>query len=232
MDVRRCAVAAATVMAMAALGNPGMARARGGGFYVTVTGLLALPRDSEMSQEGERRRLSMAFSMKPGVGVLAAAGYRFRSGLQAELELGYRRSRFGEATRIEAGHGAAASTLSGKFPVDGRLNTLSLMANGTYSLRMRRFRPYAGLGLGLATHMAKIDPVTVRSNGAAYTAFATSDNATVFAYQAMAGLGYRVTRRMEIRLGYRYFATLKPDFGDTGLTYGAHNVEAGLLYRY
>lgn len=217
---------------MAALGSPGMAEARGGGFYVTATGLLALPRDSEASEEADDRSLSMAFSMKPGFGLLAAAGYRLRSGLQAELELGYRRSKFGEANRIEAGDGATRSTPSGSLPVDGRLNTVSLMVNGAYSLRMRNLRPYAGVGLGLAMHTAKIDPVTVRSNGVASTAFGTSDNATAFAYQAMAGLGYQVTRRMEVRLGYRYFATLKPDFGDTELSYGAHSFEVGMLYRY
>ena len=47
------------------------------------------------------------------------------------------------------------------------------------------------------------------------------------------GVGYALSDNAEVRLGYRYFGTSKADFGGgSETTYGAHNFELGLLYRF
>ncbi len=78
------------------------------------------------------------------------------------------------------------------------------MANGIYSFDLGGFRPYAGLGLGLAKHTAEIDTaIDVGGTG----------EASVFAYQVLAGVGYPLSDRAEVLLGYRYFGTAEGDYG-------------------
>ena len=48
----------------------------------------------------------------------------------------------------------------------------------------------------------------------------------------MAGIGYALSDNAEVRLGYRYFATGKADFNGDEFSYGTHNFEIGLLYRF
>lgn len=57
----------------------------------------------------------------------------------------------------------------------------------------------------------------------------------MFAYQAMAGVGYPMSDSTEIRGGYRYFATGDGEFEDVSgirASYGTHSFEAGVVFRF
>ena len=145
--------------------------------------------------------------MKNGFGVLVAGGRILASGLRVELELGYRGYDFDGTTPVV---------------FQGEFSTVSLMANGIYSFDLDGFRTYAGLGLGLATHTAEME-----------RPFRDTGEASVFAYQVLAGVGYPLSERVEARLGYRYFGTAEGDFG-AGVTISSanHNFEVGLQYSF
>ena len=203
MNILRSIVFVPVAAATVCLGGAGMAQDREG-YYASVSGMFVLPRDSEWSESP----LTLDIPMKNGFGVLVAGGRILASGLRAELELGYREYDFDGTTPIV---------------VQGEFSTVSLMANGIYSFDLDGFRPYAGLGLGLATHTAEIEKPAGVGTG----------EASVFAYQILAGVGYPLSDRAEVLLGYRYFGTAEGDFGaGVKISSANHNFEIGVLYRF
>jgi opacity protein-like surface antigen len=111
---------------------------------------------------------------------------------------------------------------------------MALLVNGFYDFRMvsPTFVPYLGLGLGGARITAK--------GGEPTTGAFVDDSTMVFAYQLAAGLGYVVSKEITVDLGYKYFATAKPDFdftasfggGKVKAEYASHNVFLGLRYNF
>ena len=204
MNILRSIVFVPVAAALVCLGGTGMAQDREG-YYASVSGLFVVPRDTDWSD----RYGPVDIPMKNGFGILAAGGRILASGLRVELELGYRGYDFEKETRVKP---------------DGDFSTVSLMANGIYSFDLKGFRPYAGLGLGLAKHTAEITTaIEVGGTG----------EARVFAYQVLAGVGYPLSDRAEVRLGYRYFGTAEGDIGaGVSISSANHNFEVGLLYSF
>ena len=62
----------------------------------------------------------------------------------------------------------------------------------------------------------------------------------VFAYQLAAGVGYVISKQITLDLGYKYFATAKPEFefsagfggGKVEAEYSSHNIFLGLRYSF
>ena len=210
--------AAPIVAAIACFGGAGMAQDRdGNSYYASASGLVVAPRDTEWSQTVANETASFDFPMQTGFGFLVAAGRSLTSGLRVEIELGYRQYDFD-----------AGPTNS----IEGQFSTLSLMANGIYSFDLQGFRPYAGIGIGLARNSAEIEPVTfiIDSESASVEGTGESD---VFAYQGLAGIGYALSDRTEVLLGYRYFGTGEGDHGaGAKLSSAHHNFEIGFRYSF
>jgi len=205
------------------------------GFYVSLSGLFVVPTDSEYSERASGgETFSANLSMESGIGFLGAVGHEISSGLRAELELGYRQADLDEFGGISVSGPGTSVPISVTLQADGDVGTLSLMANAVYGFEAWALRPYIGAGLGLARHVAEIDALTV--SGVARVGLNDSGDDTVFAYQFMAGAGFPLSDKAEIRFGYRYFGTAAADFegggGTTEATYGTHNLEGGILYRF
>ncbi len=233
MDIRRWAVVVATAAAIVCLGGTGMAQDREGGFYASMTGLLSLPRDTQRKEELDGHALTHGYSMKNGMAFVVAGGYILPSGLRTELELGFRRTEFDKLRKIEIRGPDRNAVAHRALTVDGRFTTFSVMANATYGAELAGFRPYVGGGVGLARHQAKIDSIAYEAGSdlpAASIGF--SENATVFAFQLMAGIGYPLSEQAEMWLGYRYFETADADFRVSEMTFSTHNFELGLLYKF
>ena len=130
----------------------------------------------------------------------------------------------------------------------GNTESLSLMANAIYTFDAGRVRPYVGGGLGFARHDVTIEAGFLevaqsyddqdeqdasRSVRAIDAIERTSQAETVLAMQALFGVSFPVSERLEARLGYRYFRTRATGDSDgNGLSYSTRNVEAGLLFRF
>ena len=113
------------------------ARAEDGrsGYYVALTGLLVIPRDSEWTEHLLDAPVTFDLPTKNGFGVLGVLGYSLASRLRGEGEIGYRGFHLDE---------------SGGVRIDGRFDTLSFMINGFYDFEAGPVRPYVGGGIGLA----------------------------------------------------------------------------------
>ena len=201
-------------------------------FYASLGGMYVVPSDSELSATSGGFTLSSDAKTDAGFGAVLAVGYGSELGLRGEVEFGYRQFDLDKISGFRlAGNGIDVS-LGGEQPYQGDVNTLSLMANGIYAFEAGRMRPYVGIGVGLARHDVTEDSQTILVGDVPFAVEVSSSDDVVFAYQAIGGISFAMSETTEARLGYRYFATGDADFDGTEVSYGTHNFEAGILFRF
>jgi opacity protein-like surface antigen len=143
--------------------------------------------------------------------------------------------------REEKDFGGNYTDFSGP-PVDPRLTTTiksyTMMFNGFYDLgNMNGFVPYVGAGVGWAYHkMGDVysDLTPGIQNG---------EDKVSFAWALMAGVGYQITERAIIDIGYRYIdlGSARSSHSDNALAWNprlevndlrAHEIKFGLRYHF
>jgi OmpA-OmpF porin, OOP family len=92
------------------------------------------------------------------------------------------------------------------FP-GGKLSANSLMLNGYYEFggSEAKIRPYVGGGAGVAFGKLRAE------NSAPFLPVSIDDKTTSFAYQAMAGVAVKMSDKLAVDVGYRYFVASKID---------------------
>ena len=125
---------------------------------------------------------------------LGTVGWNFGNGFRAEVEGGYRRSDV-DGVR-NAGPGAA----------NGALGITTVMVNGLYDFDLGRFGvptygfvPHLGVGVGWAN--ARFD------HAGPFNGEELSGNQSLFAYQGIAGVDYRIAPQIKMSLDYKYLGT-------------------------
>jgi len=122
--------------------------------------------------------------------------------------------------------------LDGNKTAHGSTTALATMANGIYEfLPDSRWHPFVGVGIGAAN----VDAGKVRVGN---TEVYKGDD-WQFAYQGFAGVGYDVSRNVELKAQYRYFATLDYDTKSTvnvghknDNEYRDHALLVGFTYKF
>ena len=189
------------------------------GPYMGLEGGVVFLSNSTFSSAGNP---DIELKSKTGFGLGLIGGFDFGT-YRLEGEFAYRRNNNKEVTDD-----------TGTFPVTGDYSSMALMVNGYYDFRMvsPTIVPYLGGGIGGARLTAK---------GTEPTAGAfVDDSKMVFAYQLAGGIGYVVSKEITIDLGYKYFATAKPEFeytasfggGKAKAEYASHNIFLGLRYGF
>ena len=221
--------------------------------YASVSGLYLVPKDSRsfgedavFSADGSvigDTKYTIGVDMDGGFGLLAAFGYGPEIGLRAESEIGFRKSVW--VTDAKSHHSSTLTQTqiqAENAGLSGNTKSLSLMANGIYTFDAGRLRPYVGVGLGIARHDVTLEAQSIEititqtsgdeeeSGSSTFEIERTSRDDTVLAMQAMFGVSFPMSERLEARLGYRYFRTRDTD--DSDVSYSTRNVEAGLLFRF
>lgn len=129
-----------------------------------------------------------------GWAALATVGYAFESNWRVEFEVGYRENDINFIT-IPAFGGLNPFT-------GGDINEITLMANVLYDIPLTE-RLDLTIGLGAGADRAELSPGPF---------WGGDDDDWNFAYQAVAGLAYAVTDRLDVTLTYRYLNVSEPDF--------------------
>ena len=212
---------------------PGVALAQENRPYVVMSGLFLALVESDENATSDEVGVSLEFEMDAGFGATLAFGYGANPGLSGEIEAGYRATQASGIENTEVNFpGSPTYALLQKIPVDADLNTLSLMANGYYTIDAKVFRPYVGAGIGLAQHKAKYPMLNLPTPVGPASVPGFSGDDVVFAYQFMLGLNWAFADNTEARAGYRYFATTEAKFGGVSVGYESHNIDAGLVIRF
>ena len=192
-------------------GFAGAQYASGDGFYATAKGGLSVLRGSALDGTG----LNFTVENDSGWAGMLGFGYRYPSGLRGELELGYRQGDVDSIAGVNA---------------SGRSELLSVMANALFDIDIDApVTPFVGLGLGAA----RIDAEGFSPVGASRV----DDSDTAFAFQIMGGLAYRLSERVSVTLGYRYFLMPDVDYAaDSGTrfdtSYRSHDLLVGLRFSF
>jgi OOP family OmpA-OmpF porin len=131
-----------------------------------------------------------------GWAVLATVGYAFESNWRVEFEAGYRQN------DIES---IAIFPFPAPFTGD-EINEITLMANVLYDIPLTD-RLSLALGLGAGVDRAEFSPGPF---------WGGDDDDWNFAFQAIAGLNYAITNRLDLTLTYRYLNVGDPEFNVPG----------------
>ncbi|GAB4185210.1 MAG: OmpA family protein [Thalassobaculales bacterium] len=186
------------------------------GIYVGGAAGVSLPNDSDLEGPavGVFPALNTSADLNTGAAINFSVGYRFDMGLRPELEFGWKRN------SVDDIGGNSAS---------GSVRSLSAMANLLYDIPagMGDIYPYVGAGIGLA----RVSFDNVSQGGETI-----DDKSTDFAYQGIAGLGYRLSDTLDLSLDYRYFAVPDIDVNSNrravDTEYRSHLVMLGLRYTF
>ena len=149
-----------------------------------------------------------------GWAALATVGYAFDNNWRIEGELGFRTNDF-DVNNFFRGKRLA--------PTSGDLTEYTAMINVIYDVPLAE-KVHLNLGLGAGVDYADLDV-----NGVG------SDSDTNFAYQAIAGVTYEISKRLDLTLTYRYLHVESPDFSNAGGSVRVddlekHTVTLGLRY--
>ena len=134
---------------------------------------------------------------KSGFATEAAVGYAFNKYLATDFELGV--------------VGAQINNVPGYSSHNSYLYDFPFLANVmlSYPVPHSIVTPYIGVGVGGANAVFNTDRFTDNNTG---NWVSGSENDTVFAWQAFAGLRFQLNSRMSFGIGYKYFVTGDPTF--------------------
>ena len=180
------------------------------GLYISGNIGPSLLSDSDLKDTSEGITTTATLEFEAGLAYGVAIGYDFGHG-RAELAVDYKShelDRFADVTETGVGD-------RGNFDAEGDIYTLSSLVNGFYDIQLNfPLTPYIMGGAGIAK-------ITVKESG-------DKEVDSVFAYQLGAGIGYAVDADSILDLGYRFFATSDPEFGNTEAEYYSHSIVVGL----
>lgn len=212
--MKKLAYAALAAISLMVAGNA-EAQQRFPAWYVGVSGNVNWVSDADFTGAGVQEA-----EYDTGTGIGIQLGYMpqttnsFLANTRWELDFTYRNADI-DSVRV------AGRSLN----IGDKVESLSYMANVFYDFENgTKWVPYIGAGIGGAE-------VQWSLNNA-------NDSDTVFAYQGMLGISYRMELlpNTEWNVGYRYFATLDPEFDFGGARvegeYETHNLEGGFRFRF
>jgi len=201
------------------------------GPYVSGFIGVSLPVDTDVTstQYGPGvRTFNDRIDFDPGVNIGGSGGFDFGF-LRIEGELSYKGSEMSSITEK-----ISQTSFSN---VDGRVGAFAMMGNVFLDLRNPSpVTPYIGGGIGFATlHLS--DTFGTETTTGYRTRLYESDDDTVFAYQAGAGLEIAFTKMLSLDIGYRYFGTAKAKFNRNNnaaseLKFESHNASVGLRVKF
>lgn len=183
-------------LGLAFASSPAWAEEPAGTYFHLNLGASFLEGLSVVGPSGNR----VTLNQDVGYLVNTGPGYVFANGFRAEIDLGYRHN---DAKNVTLpGGGTTPTALNLKANAAAR----SYMVDGLYDFKLgSAWIPYIGAGVGAAN-------VRVNNIG--------SD--TPFAWQAIAGLEYPLTRRLYLGIGYKYLATEDLHLRATSVNLASH----------
>ncbi|MCF8719367.1 outer membrane protein [Nitrospina gracilis] len=187
------------------------------GVYVAAFGGMSFQSDSNVNLDAPGGTLG---TLKFDTGSLfgGAVGYQFENPFRIEAELAHR--------GYDVGRVKSAGTV---VPAGGDVSILSLMVNAYHDLTYDQWKPYLGIGLGVAD-VAWNDVTSALTPPIDHSDY-------VFAVQLLAGVGYELTPLITATAGYRLFGTSDPKFTARNGTVVTGKIIAsefilGLRYRF
>ncbi|WP_243373015.1 outer membrane beta-barrel protein [Geotalea sp. SG265] len=184
---------------------------------------------SQLAADGSFLSARDEVEFDPGINIGGTGGYDFGF-LRLEGELSYKHSEINTITDRADGFRFGNP--------DGNIGVFAMMGNAFFDLHNKGpVAPYLGGGIGFANlHLSDTFGTDITSNGPERVFLYPEDDDTVFAYQAGAGVGIALNRRLTLDIGYRYFGTSRARFSDgldtAEFRYESHNAAVGVRVKF
>ena len=192
-----------------------------GPFYVGLTGAYLIPAAAEFSGAGIDTKVAFDNDWMLGT----RFGYILPSWKYFATELEFFRFFKANANQTTLQTSGADSLKIN----DGEFSSFDLFANFLLRYPEGKFHPYVGVGLGWAWSYFK--GTNVESRGGVTKSLSFDESDLKFAWQALIGLNYEITREWSADVGYRYYET-KPKFGDIEVSFRTNMLTLGLNYHF
>ncbi len=185
------------------------------GWYVGLEAGANWIQDADVVLDGSGPR---EFSFDTGWAAFGTVGFAWNN-FRLELELGYRDNELDQSVGGEGG----------PVPLDGKFDEFSQMLNVVYDLNaMGPWGVFVGAGAGG-------DFISYEQNTT--HGINLHDDDWVFAWQALAGVNYRLRPNTDLFVGYRYFNAHEPEFSVPGHsdaydTVHKHTATIGIRYAF
>ena len=208
-------------LVMAALAMP--ARGEGSGPYFNADAGVALADDVALKRFGVPVS-GVKVKFDTGFRVSVGGGYNFNEYIGVGLETGF----IYNSVDMLKGSGGSSSD------IDSSLSHIPLMANVTlrYDKPDCKWVPYLGFGAG-----ADVSILTADSLDGVDVDYRESD--VVFAWQAFAGVRYKITPSISIGAGYKYYRAESASWDADGVSdtikfgaAGSHNIVATFNWSF
>lgn len=199
------------------------------GWFVSGNAGISILDDTTVTDTFAAGNVTGDVDFDAGLGISGAVGYAFGP-VRLEGELSYREHDLDQVDVKTITIAGVIFTAVGAADLGGDTSSFGFMANGYYDFDTgSKWVPFAMAGIG----GARIS-LDVQSVGGIAVTYDESD--TVFAYQAGAGIGYKVTPATTLNLSYRFFGTTDPTFDDgvdkVESEYQSHNIWVGFTHRF
>jgi opacity protein-like surface antigen len=185
------------------------------GRYVSYNVGVVIPSDSDVT-DSTIPGITLDIESDTGWAIGMAVGYDLGNNIRIEGAIAYAKNSLDKA-----------SLLGTSVDLTGDTSNFSFLVNGYYDFPNKsKTTPFISAGVGLAR--VEINDMNVPGSGAP----SVSDDDNVLAYQIGAGIGYAITKDLNLDLKYFYFGTEDPEFDTTTIEYSGHNVYAGIRIAF
>lgn len=185
-------------------------------YYVSGNFGITFPRDSTTT-DSTVPGTTLDFGYDNGWSFIGAFGAK-RDQYRADFEFGF------QTNDLDSVKAMGTTLPLAGTGIKGHVDVVTGLVNVYYDFDLNNgFVPYLTAGLGFANATAKI---TVPGYGT------VSDDDTVFAYQAGAGIGYVLNDRITLDARYRYLGTSDSNFGTTKSEFASHNILLGVRVNF
>jgi len=198
----------------------------GEGVYVSGNVGIAYLSNSDVTMPDVLPGMTMEVRSDAGLACGGALGYDFGN-IRIEGEVAYQQNDLDEGKIGVPG-------LQGEFDVTGDVSSLTFLLNGYYDFTNESpFSFFITGGVGAAK--IEINDFNVTELGI-FGMPKYSDDDTVFAFQAGAGVGYAINEMVNLYVKYRYLGAsdldLQFDTVKTEVEYSSHNIYAGIRITF
>lgn len=197
MKLRRTLLAGAAALALASQAGAGELR----GSYASIEGggsWVGSERFLQATAVASVITTSALYDtdFETGWAIFGTLGYAFSNNMRAELEVGYRNNDIETLRELAPAPGALSP--------EGDLSEFTVMANLLYDIPLGQ-RLTLSIGGGVGADQANFEVATL----------GLDDDEWVFAYQAIAGLSYRIGSQTQLFVNYRYLRADAPEYTAT-----------------
>ena len=195
-------------------------------WYGSLAALHDMPFDSGARLDHRRGSVAGDIRLSDALSLALALGVELRRGLSVEVEAALRATDLGGARGVTLN----GAPVPGNVALTGDLTTMTLMANVRQSFGEGSFRPYVGVGAGLARHDG--DAALSLASPLGSIMGRDSGHDTVIAFQAMAGIEGDPGEHITAFGGIRYLGTADLEIETFTSDYRTVSVDVGVRLRF